>query len=243
MQLVADASEGRDRQTISSILNGSPKLGLTSNRPLNKMAFSSTGMQFNLIPRGKFMMGSPNGEKSGMRNNSQHEVEISEDYYLGTFEVTQKQWKDVMKTEPWKGKDGVMYGVLEGDDQPATYISWEGAVEFCQKLSLRDRVNYRLPTEAQWERACRAGSTTRFYFGDDEDGLNLKNYAWFETKKHAQKVGGKKPNKYGLYDMHGNVWEFCSDFYSEDYYKTSPKLDPQGPTEGTSHSERGGCFM
>lgn len=133
-------------------------------------------------------------------------------YSIGVTTVTQAQWKVVMGTEPWKGKAYV----VEGDDYPAVYVSWYDAVEFCKKLSNTSGVVYRLPTKEEWGYACRAGTTTAYHFGDDEE--KLVDYAWFNKntcgskgEEYAHRVAKKNPNAFGLYDMHGNVWEWCSD--------------------------------
>ena len=132
-------------------------------------------------------------------------------YYMDKYTVTQKEWKSVMGATPWKRQSYVK----EGDDYPATYVSWNDCREFIKKLNAREGVNkYRLPTEDEWERTCRAGSTTKYCFGDDK--RRLSEYAWYDKnawdveQKYAHKVGQKKPNQWGLYDMHGNVWEWTS---------------------------------
>ena len=138
------------------------------------------------------------------------------DYALGKTVVTQLQWREVMGTEPWEGQPHVM----EGDDYPAVYVSWYDAVEFCKKLSEKEGKAYRLPTEAEWEYACRGGAATKYYFGDD--AASLGEYAWFHentwsvNEKYAHRVAQKRPNQFGLYDMHGNIWEWCDDWYDED---------------------------
>ena len=136
-------------------------------------------------------------------------------YSLGKTVVTQSQWREVMGTEPWKGRSYVM----EGDDYPAVHVSWDDAVEFCEKLSEKEGTDYRLPTEAEWKYACFAGATTKYHFGDDP--TELGEYAWFYAnawdvnEEYAHQVAQKLPNQFGLYDMHGNVWEWCSDLYNE----------------------------
>jgi sulfatase modifying factor 1 len=161
---------------------------------------------------------------------------------MQTTEVTQGQWKAVMDTEPWKGN---IY-VKEGANYAATWVSWDDAVAYCKKLSEREGKTYRLPTEAEWEYACRAETTTTWSFGDDEKALG--DYAWYREnardidEKYAHQVELKKPNAFGLYDMHGNVLEWCHDYYEEDYYKQSPAKDPTGPTSGSSRVLRGGSW-
>ncbi len=136
-------------------------------------------------------------------------------YSIGETTVTQKEWREVMGTEPWKE----MSYVAEGDDYPAVYVSWHDAVEFCKKLSDIEGKAYRLPTAAEWEYACLAGATTKYHFGDDP--TELGKYAWFKqiawdvNEMYAHQVAQKLPNQFGLYDMHGNVWEWCSDWYEQ----------------------------
>ena len=126
-------------------------------------------------------------------------------------------------------------------------MSWDEATAFCSKLSQQEGKTYRLPTEAEWEYACRAGTTTRFSFGDSYSSLG--DHTWFEgnaekaDQKYAHLVGQKKPNPWGLYDMHGNVLEWCSDFFVYDYYSSSPPVDPKGPPSGNSRCLRGGSWL
>ncbi len=200
------------------------------------------GMALVLIPPGEFEMGSPVWEALGLAGEKLHTVKISLPYFLGVTEVTQQQWKEVMGTEPWKGAEYVM----EGNEYPATYVSWESAVEFCRKLSEREGKKYRLPTEAEWEYACRSGTETAYSFGDDDSQLG--DYAWYAKnarvvgEQYAHQVGQKLPNGFGLHDMHGNMWEWCRDWYGKDYYDNSPSVDPTGPTDGSRCVLRGGSW-
>jgi len=202
---------------------------------------NSIGMKLVLIPKGTFMMGSPETEKGRQENETQHEVTISKDYYLGVYEVTQAQYETVMGKNPSHFQGAIVGN--ENADLPVENVSWDDAVEFCKKLSdlpeekKAGRV-YRLPTEAEWEYACRAGSKTAYSF-DDEEGL-LPEYGWFKrnSSDRTHTVGLLEPNAWGLYDMHGNVWEWCSDWYVE--YPQGAVSDPTGPKEGSDRVIRGG---
>jgi formylglycine-generating enzyme len=203
---------------------------------------NTIGMTLNKIPAGTFIMGSEDTE--GPWPESQHKVTISKPFYMQTTEVTQRQWQAVMGTEPWKGKSGVK----EGPNYASTFVSWDDAIAYCKKLSEAENKTYRLPTEAEWEYACRAGTQTTWSFGNDEKALG--DYAWYEEnaydigERYAHQVGLKKPNAFGLYDTHGNVVEWCSDYYdgAEDYYKQSPEKDPTGPAQGAWRVVRGGSW-
>jgi len=202
---------------------------------------NSIGMKLVLIPKGTFMMGSPESEKGRNENETQHEVTISKDYYLGVHEVTQAQYEKVIGKNPSHFQGAIVGN--ENADLPVENVSWHDAVEFCKKLSdlpeekKAGRV-YRLPTEAQWEYACRAGSKTAYSF-DDEEGL-LPEHGWFDRNSSGRThtVGLLEPNAWGLYDMHGNVWEWCSDWHEE--YPKGAVSDPSGPREGSGRVSRGG---
>jgi formylglycine-generating enzyme required for sulfatase activity len=205
---------------------------------------NSIGMKLLLIPKGTFMMGSPESEQGRQKNEEQHEVTISKDYYLGVHEVTQAQYETVMGKNPSHFQGAIVGN--ENADLPVENVSWDDAVEFCKKLSdlpeekKAGRV-YRLPTEAQWENACRAGSKTAYLF-DDEEGL-LPEYGWFNrnSSNRTHTVGLLEPNAWGLYDMHGNVWEWCSDWYGA--YPNGAVSDPVGPRKGSFRVLRGGCWI
>jgi formylglycine-generating enzyme required for sulfatase activity/serine/threonine protein kinase len=188
------------------------------------------------IPKGKFVMGSPVNEKDRFEHEGpQHEVTITKDFFLGKYEVTQEQYEVLMGSNPshFKMKNG-----------PVESVSWEDCQSFIKRLDTKLRSKegkFRLPTEAEWEYACRAGSSTRFSFGDSE--TDLHQYAWYKQNSGGRinRVGMKKANAFGLYDMHGNVWEWCSDWYADKYASTA-EIDPNGPSNGSSRVTRSGCW-
>lgn len=196
---------------------------------------NSMGMQLVRIPAGEFSMGSTDNTDS----QPVHRVRITRPFLMGQTEVTQGQFAKVMGTTPWRGRQHVK----EGPDVAVSYVTWNDAVEFCRRLTESERKtgrlaagrSYRLPTEAEWEYACRAGTTTRFSFGDDKRLLG--DHAWWgglddaqgnaTTEQYAHAVGLKRPNPWSLFDVHGNVYEWCVDTYDENYYAASPPADPR----------------
>jgi formylglycine-generating enzyme required for sulfatase activity len=187
------------------------------------------GMEFVLIPAGTFLMGAAQGAAD---ERPVHQVTINRPFYLGRYPVTQTQWTTVMQTNP--------SGFL-GEQQPVENVSWEEIQQFLHRLNAKEGgAPYRLPTEAEWEYAARAGSTTAYCFGDDASQLH--EYAWYKAnaggKTHP--VGQRKPNAWGLYDMHGNVWEWVQDWYGA--YAAEAIGDPQGPSSGASRVRRGGSW-
>ena len=199
-------------------------------------------MEFVWIEPGTFTMGSPDSElERGLDEGPQHEVTISRGFYLGKYEITQAQWEAVMGTTPWSGQDFVQ----ANPNHPAVYISWEDVQELIARLNeAAGGEVYRFPSEAEWEYACRAGTTTRWSFGDDESRLG--EYAWYYDNawsaglQYAQPVGTKLPNPWGLFDMHGNVWEWCQDWLGE--YTSDNQTDPTGPAAGSTRVVRGVHF-
>jgi len=180
-------------------------------------------MKLVLIPADRFMMGD--------EEKDQHEVTISKPFYMGVTEVIQAQYEAVMGTNP---------SIFKGATNPVEMVSWNDAAEFCKKLSEKTRQAVRLPAEAEWEYACRAGTATAFSFGDADSALG--DYAWNgpNSGRTTHPVAQKKPNAWGLYDMHGNVWEWCADWYG-DYPKVAV-TDPQGSASGTERVLRGGAW-
>jgi len=213
----------RSRMSVEQLEVGSPVV-------------NSAGMLMMPIPAGEFLMGSQDVQHSLCR--PVHRVTLSESFYLGAFEVTQQQYSQVMNQELSDGDSRT-----KGPQNPVENVSWEEASEFCRRLSelkpekALGRV-YRLPTEAEWEHACRAGTVTKFSFGDDR--AKLSEYGWFADNADSMThpVGRKKPNAWGLYDMHGNVWEWCSDWYGS--YQSEATVDPRGPELGSLRVDRGG---
>ena len=233
--------------TVSHVSSAEPEKEFTN----------SIGMKFRLIPAGEFMMGSSVSPEELAKEfprrrdrewfekeRPQHKVHITKPFYLGVTEVTQEQYEKVIGKNPsWHSRTGRGADEVKGIDTshlPVEMVSWDEAAEFCQRLSAREGQAYRLPTEAEWEYACRAGSETRYCFGDDAS--QLADYAWFaeNSQRHPWPVGEKKPNAWGLCDMHGNVWEWCYDWFERDDYAKAPSDDPTGPVAGEFRLFHGG---
>jgi formylglycine-generating enzyme required for sulfatase activity len=222
---------------------------------------NSVEMKLVLIPAGKFVMGSPAGEAEREDGEAQHEVSLTRPFYMGAYTVTQGQFLKVM------GKNSSFFHPKNGGslDHPAEQVRFGDAREFCKKLSALPEEKkagrtYRLPTEAEWEYACRAGTTTPFNVGESLSSKQANfngNFPYGNAEKGpylhlTAKVGSYAPNAWGLYDMHGNVLEWCNDWYDPDYYKKSPKENPTGPEKGVVESNfrgeffvvvRGGCWL
>ena len=191
-----------------------------------------------LIPAGEFMMGSADSDPDASSDEKpRHRVRINEPFYLGKYAVTQEQWQRVMSTNP---------SSFKGPRNPVEDVRWEDCEAFLEKLNQQfgtAGATFRLPTEAEWEYACRAGSSTAWCFGDDE--ASLGEYAWhvLNSVSRTHPVGQKRPNAWGLYDVHGNVSEWCADWYQDEYYGESPSDDPRGPTSGSYRVLRGGSCL
>jgi formylglycine-generating enzyme len=189
------------------------------------------------VEPGTFMMGSPETEERRVRTETQHQVTLTKGFYLGKYEVTQAQWERVMGSNPSNFK---------GADRPVEQVSWGEAVEFCKKLTEMEKkagrvpegMAYQLPTEAQWEYACRAGTTTAYSWGDS---ISSKNASYGRREDDGTTPVGKYlPNPWGFHDMHGNVYEWCADWYGA--YPSGSVTDPTGPASGSSRVLRGGSW-
>jgi formylglycine-generating enzyme required for sulfatase activity len=221
---------------------------------------NSVGMMYLKVPAGTFTMGSPNNELGRDGDEEQHAIEITRPFWLGTCEVTRQQFESVMgykpvmiaRLDPQAGKDKPKEDREEGS-RPVENLTFAEAVEFCRKLSelpkeKEARRSYRLPTEAEWEYACRAGTTTPYAFGRSLNESQANTGQWSKNieeplhvrSKQTEPVGKKPANRWGFHDMHGNAFEWCSDWYDPTYYSRSPRQDPQGPPTGEKRVVRGG---
>lgn len=215
-----------------------------SQEPTPANAQNAVDIKMVLVPAGTFVMGGPSvGGKANRNPTPPHEVTLTTPFYLGIYEVTNEQYARVM------GPTAIRAPQSEGN-LPVTLVTWKDAVKFCEELSalpdsMAEGKVYRLPTEAEWEYACRAGSTTAYCFGDSP--AELGDYAWFNDNRlehpktyEGKPVGLKKPNAWGLYDMHGNMAELCLDLFAE--YPKGPVTDPRGPKDGYGRVQRGGAW-
>lgn len=237
---------GCDRKAPETPASGPPTLSTAT--PTNTKAGAvtngvATHGDMVLMRAGRFLMGDPSESDA-----PPHEVAVSA-FLMDQHLVTQEQYAKAMGSNPSRWK---------GDRNPVEQVRWSDAVRFCNKRSEMEGLRpcydlktwtcdfaadgYRLPTEAEWEYACRAGTTTAYFFGDQ--ATKLGEFAWFEKNAggRPRPVGQKQPNPWGLYDMCGNVWQWCNDFYQVDYYRTAPSQDPRGPGEGPNKVVRGGAW-
>ena len=221
--------------------------------PISAFSFEKTytntfGMEFVLIPSGTFTMGSPPSEPYRGTSEVQHQVSISKPFYMQTTEVTVKQWHSIM------GRRMTVFQKVS-DNIPVTRVSWFDCMKFIQQLNKLGKEKYRLPTEAEWEYSVRAGTTTAYNWGDTIDckkamyGNNSLKYN--VCQGYIKSIGlpidqpapvkTYNPNSWGLYDMHGNVWEWCMDWFGD--YEKNPVIDPKGPVSGTERVRRGGSWF
>jgi formylglycine-generating enzyme required for sulfatase activity len=237
-----------DIEKAAAAASANASAGFEGRRAGQQRDDNEMRMKFVWCPAGKFTMGSPESEKHRRDNEEQVEVTLTKGFWLAKTELKQIEWLWIMETRPWKGKEFVR----DANDHPATCISWDEALVFCRKLTAQERkagrlpegFQYTLPTEAQWEYACRTGTTTAYSFGDDESLLG--EYAWWggiigdgntANEKYPHRVGAKKANPWGLCDMHGNASEWCRDGYQE---QASGGNDPEGISEEPLRTIRGG---
>jgi formylglycine-generating enzyme required for sulfatase activity len=203
---------------------------------------NSIGILLTFIPPGEFMMGSPKSEEGRFAyDDVQHRVQITRPFYIGTFLVTQAQYRRLTGINPSGfSRSGDKQSEVAGIDTsefPVEEVTWCAAHKFCELLSEKEKAVYRLPTEAEWEYSCRAGTTTAFYFGSSCNGKEANcngtepcgNSREGPFIGRTSKVGSYPPNAFGLYDMAGNVYEWCGDWYAQNYYEKSPLHDPKGP--------------
>ena len=186
------------------------------------------------VEGGTFTMGaSADDSEADVWEKPAHRVTVSS-FYIGKYEVTQAQWKAVMGTNP---------SLFKGDNLPVEQVSWNDVQEFIRKLNAQTGKTYRLPTEAEWEFAARGGNSSRGYKYSGSNDIG--SVAWYKSNSNSQThpVGTKAPNELGIYDMTGNVWEWCSDWYSSSYYSNSPSTNPKGPTSGSRRVLRGGSWF
>jgi sulfatase modifying factor 1 len=228
------------------------ELDLASNLPSatpSPYTIPWLGLELMPIPAGEFLMGSPDDEDLRRDNETQHQVTISKPFWMGKYPVTQGQWEKVMGDNPSDFKEA-------GKDAPVECVGWDDAMEFCRKVNQREAregrlpqgYEFTLPTEAQWEYACRAGTTTVFHFGDSLSSHQANfdgNHPYGDAEEGpfldtTTPVGKYRPNAWGLYDMHGNVWEWCHDWFGN--YPSGSVTDPAGPNSGSVRVYRGGCW-
>lgn len=217
---------------------------ITQESTKPKLESVTNDENFVRIKAGHFMMGSD--DKDALSHEKPlHRVEIMQDFYICKYQVTMKEYMEFVKQSnshfPEWSDDEHYSGQNFNDDAPVIDISWEDAKAYCVWRSKKAKKRYQLPTEAQWEYACRAGTTTQYSFGDDE--AKLEEYAWYHDNANgkAHCVGDKKPNLWGLYDMHGNVWEYCEDEWSDNYDLT-PRDGSANKSGSQSHVIRGGSW-
>jgi sulfatase modifying factor 1 len=242
------------------LLGAQAEPSAAERKELDKTFTNSIGMEFVLIPAGRFLMGSPANEPGRAENEGpQREVQITKPFYLGKYEVKVSEFREFVKAtqyktdaetkggavirvkEKWERKEGITWyspGISQKDDHPVVCLAWSDAVDYAKWLAQKTGHAYRLPTEAEWEYACRAGSQQAYSFGSD--ARELSKFGWYleNSGGKTRPVGQKKPNSWGLFDMHGNVWEWCQDYYGK--YPAGRAADPAGPARGSIRVIRGG---
>jgi formylglycine-generating enzyme required for sulfatase activity len=244
LTFIAGCSKGKlpqaKEETAAVVTDTAAKKKINTEEPVG--LGNGVKLEMVLISAGNFMMGSPASEVGRKDNETQHEVTLTKPFYMGKYEVTQEQWEAVMGSNPSKRTKGAKF--------PVTHVSWEDCQEFIRKLNSKTNGGFRLPTEAEWEYACRAGTTTAYSFGDK---ITPKDANYHDSKLQKPEseqvtsvVGSYKPNAFGLYDMHGNVWEWCEDRFGD--YPRGSVTNPKGPSTGVYTGDfvhrvlRGGSF-
>lgn len=193
----------------------------------NSYECTKTGIEFILVKPGTFLM----GNNEGISHDSPvHKVTITKPFFMGKFSVTQKQYQKVIETNP---------SINKAEENPVENVSWDDCMDFVKKLNKFSEEDFRLPTEAEWEYCCKAGTTSLYFFGDNKG--DLCDYGWYKDNsgRKSQKVGTKKQNPWGFYDMLGNVWEWCQDWHSP--YTSKAVTDPKGASSGNNKISRGGA--
>ena len=244
-QALTNVAQTNSWLTIAQVFVNGSYLWIDTNQPVTGRRFYRAVPEFTnmvWIPPGTFMMGSPISEGRRRADETIHSVTLTKGFYIGRFAVTQGEYTDVIGSNPSNFKDGSNYPVEE--------VTWVDATNYCARLTQREQTagrlpagwQYRLPTEAEWEYACRAGTTTPLSYGDDPTYAQLGQYAWYNDNSFASThpVGEKLPNPWGLYDMYGNVMAWCQDWYGP--YPNGPVTDPQGGNSGFNRVLRGSAF-
>ena len=221
MKLGTKVKEEGKEQIAESVKQKEPLKKETSGKEEVVDLGKGLNLEMVLIPAGKFKMGDPGAD---------HEVTLTKPFYMGKYEVTQGQWESVVGNNPSSRNKGTKF--------PVTDVSWNDSQDFIKKLNAKTNGGYRLPTESEWEYACRAGTKTAYSFGDV---LTKSDANYNEPGGRIKEVGSYKPNAFGLYDMHGNVWEWCEDWYGD--YPAGSAIDPMGPATGDRRVMRGGSFV
>ena len=223
LHTLTQSVEVPDRSNLEDRLRN---LLATGVQPVGPFWTNSIGMKFAWIPPGTFLMGTLATEDGRSENETQHKVTLSKGFYLAIHPVTGAYWQEIMGVNPSENKH---------DEHPVEQVSWEDCQEFLRRLSDREQHACRLPTEAEWEWACRASTTTSYYFGKTISKKQANFGRWVTSI-----MGFFRPNAWGLYDMHGNVWEWCADWFGD--YPQADTFDPQGALWGTDRVLRGGSF-
>jgi formylglycine-generating enzyme required for sulfatase activity len=239
--LLTRTCQVHNRPRLEERLRGLIEQGVRPIGPYRQVDLGKgVGMTFAWVPPGTFLMGSPEDEEGVLPDEGpQREVTLTSGFWMAVHVVTQGQWESVRGSLPCRSR---------GTDRPVVCVSWEDGQELARQFGQRVGLSCRLPTEAEWEYACRAGTTTPFHFGPtiSTDQVNFDGSYPYRgaapgiNREETTPVGSFPPNAFGLYDMHGNVWEWCADWYAGHYYRRGTKKDPKGPRGGTDRVLRGG---